>query len=937
MNRLVQELIRPFLEGENKYDIIVYGGGFKPPTAGHLYVAQSAFKIPALQYKIVIGGKIRGNITPEIAQQIWELYKNKGELPQEVDILQTQAPGKYVVNLAKENPDAKIAFVVGARNEEDLKDIAQLSKSLNRHGIAIEIIQSSNPDISGTKARRALQTKDKETFTQLFPKNFREEIWNIVTKSLIPEVQEEKDIAYKAGRFIPNSPSERLKDRGIGLITSKTGLLGTGYFFVKDLENAKNIKKKYNYGTLSQIDLTPYNLYKPDDPVNFYENVKALTSYMMGLKREELTDPTVESNLEDAIDAFSEYLGLDKEKTKNVFDGFLNDIFTGTDGDLLTNRLLSNYDGIDLRGTPYDDFGAGSLIFNGKLKDSTYSELSNLNEGSSKSFKFDDLNESEIQFIEEGRYDQEGLIISRFTLNQFKENLGKEFEDTFEIGLLEDVEYTLELAFYPNDTMAPPFFRVDAASDKNALNITINYDPSIFPKAYNALNSELKDSIRHELEHLGQFNFPKGTKYRKGTPDKGFEYYTLDFEIPAFVQGIYKKAKTQKIPFSQALEDFLDERMDELSPQEEDKLRQIYLDFARKNLPVAQIDEVQTPAKEEDVDPKELKMGIEVEMEHTDSKKKAKVIALQHLAEDPKYYTKLAKVGLEEQQEDKLKPLIIDFTSFLVTDGMKIHPFPKIKFIDNDTKNAEDPLGKTAYYNPQEKSITLFTLKRHPKDILRSYSHELVHHMQNLEGRLKPMTTTNVYEDEELAEIEKEAHELGSLNLRKWEDSQRGSLMESPQKYKIYSDMDGVITDFDERFKKISNGVPPREYEEKNGKEAFWELISSGGVGWWVGMPWMPDGKKYWNYIKDYDVELLSAPSRDNSSKLGKRLWVKNNLPGVKLNLFYAVDKQKLAAPNHILIDDRPSNIDQWRSKGGIGILHTSADNTIKQLKQLGL
>ena len=35
-----------------------------------------------------------------------------------------------------------------------------------------------------------------------------------------------------------------------------------------------------------------------------------------------------------------------------------------------------------------------------------------------------------------------------------------------------------------------------------------------------------------------------------------------------------------------------------------------------------------------------------------------------------------------------------------------------------------------------------------------------------------------------------------------------------------------------------------------------------GGVGYWVGMPYMPDGEQYWNYIKDYDVELLSSPSR---------------------------------------------------------------------------
>ena len=118
---------------------------------------------------------------------------------------------------------------------------------------------------------------------------------------------------------------------------------------------------------------------------------------------------------------------------------------------------------------------------------------------------------------------------------------------------------------------------------------------------------------------------------------------------------------------------------------------------------------------------------------------------------------------------------------------MKLHPFPKIKFIEDDTENANNPLGKTAYYDPQAKCIALYTLNRHPKDILRSYSHELVHHMQNIEDRLKPMNTSNVYEDEELANIEKEAHELGSMNLRKWEDSLKTNLKErkpKPKKYK---------------------------------------------------------------------------------------------------------------------------------------------------------
>jgi len=82
---------------------------------------------------------------------------------------------------------------------------------------------------------------------------------------------------------------------------------------------------------------------------------------------------------------------------------------------------------------------------------------------------------------------------------------------------------------------------------------------------------------------------------------------------------------------------------------------------------------------------------------------------------------------------------------------------------------------------------------------------------------------------------------------------------------------------------------------------------------------------------------ILSAPSRDKSSRLGKALWVRNKIPGTKLLLRYAKLKQQLATPTSILIDDRADNINQWEAAGGIGILHTSASNTIEQLKKLKL
>jgi hypothetical protein len=78
-----------------------------------------------------------------------------------------------------------------------------------------------------------------------------------------------------------------------------------------------------------------------------------------------------------------------------------------------------------------------------------------------------------------------------------------------------------------------------------------------------------------------------------------------------------------------------------------------------------------------------------------------------------------------------------------------------------------------------------------------------------------------------------------------------------------------------------------------------------------------------------------------SESKPGKRKWVKKHLGPVKeIYLVPRWEKQKWALdkdgnPN-ILIDDYIKNIKEWRDKGGIGVHHTNALNTIRQLKQLG-
>jgi hypothetical protein len=305
-------------------------------------------------------------------------------------------------------------------------------------------------------------------------------------------------------------------------------------------------------------------------------------------------------------------------------------------------------------------------------------------------------------------------------------------------------------------------------------------------------------------------------------------------------------------------------------------------------------------------------------------------------------------------QHIDIKQKIKELTQHMIDKGMNIVPLPKVIFKHGDAENAKQFLGKTAYYKPESMEIVLYTEGRHPKDIVRSFSHEMIHHIQNLEGRIGTggIKTTNTNEDDYLEGIEREAYEEGNITFRNWSDSLRekkskdpfglnayamelARLREEETEYTIYCDMDSVLVDFDRGYQELT-GMTTQQ-ADANGVEAFWDPLSKAGAKFWITLQWMPDGKQLWDYIKKYNPILLSAPSREESSKLGKRVWVKRELPGVKLILKYASQKQEYASPTSILIDDRQKNIDQWEAAGGIGILHTNTPNTIKQLQQLGL
>ena len=122
--------------------------------------------------------------------------------------------------------------------------------------------------------------------------------------------------------------------------------------------------------------------------------------------------------------------------------------------------------------------------------------------------------------------------------------------------------------------------------------------------------------------------------------------------------------------------------------------------------------------------------------------------------------------------EFEFAPYIASILEYCMTQGMNVTPIPEVKLI-RDEENAANLFGRTGYYQPQDQCIALYVTGRHPKDVLRSFCHELIHHMQNLEGRDLNFYTTDVHADENLKEIEQEAHAKGSFLFRDWENSNK--------------------------------------------------------------------------------------------------------------------------------------------------------------------
>lgn len=109
---------------------------------------------------------------------------------------------------------------------------------------------------------------------------------------------------------------------------------------------------------------------------------------------------------------------------------------------------------------------------------------------------------------------------------------------------------------------------------------------------------------------------------------------------------------------------------------------------------------------------------------------------------------------------------------------------PPSIFFDSDEQNSKNVLGKTAHYNPESMEVVVYVDGRHPKDVIRSLSHELVHHTQNCRGDLNSDVAGETelgyaQNNPHMRNMESEAYEKGNLCMRDWEDSVKVHLQET--------------------------------------------------------------------------------------------------------------------------------------------------------------
>jgi hypothetical protein len=845
---LTSYLIEGLLPEEEKRQIAVYGGGFKPPTAGHFEVVKTALeKNPNIdKFIILIGGKERDGISPDESLLIWDIYKKY--LPVKVEIqISSKPPIRAVYNYAKEHPDEEVLFVIGARegNEEDFKDIAARTTTLHKYpNLRLETVVTQG-GVSGTAARNASKIS-LDKFKRFVPSELSEEeveeVYNIVADK-IQEVLTENasygqhiDVQDKIAQL-----TQHMIDKGMNIEP-----LPTLEFVDGDSENASNFFGKTAYYDPNRQHIVLYTEGRhPKDIVRSYAH--EMIHHIQYLE-DRLGDVSGTNTTEDDhLDKIEQEANLRGTMTFRNWTDSLNEI-----GDL--SQKSYNWEYFPKPKESKDPY----FYYDFTTNSGTKYQVIFYREVLGKTVNYD------MSFVAKGK-DDKGFSTDSLTGDNEPFKIMSTIVDITkeQIKRAGDVEF---ITFEPTKGKTGE----EGAKDNTRSKLYKTIIKKNFPKANVSgtdtvvvdmtayINNDLNEAVVGDKIECDNCDWSWDIK------DGGDDLYTCH---KCWHDNTPIEERKNKDPFglnayARELAMGLEEEIDlEKAPEKSVELKT----YGDLKLALVNIKKDQNLKKFKDVGGKAFSAALNL----------------------------LPGVGTAIDAYGVFK------AAFNKPDNVKTNTWLDKLDVDDDASAIVDDTVENDFLR-----VATDKFMDEPDDKVLDPNFNMDDELNNhLKGKFN-------------------RRHVGGVNEQKVMD------------YKIYCDMDGVLADFESGYEELT-GIDLRGEFQKG--EDFWDPISKAGVGFWAGLKWMPDGQKLWDYLKPFNPVLLSAPSREQSSRIGKHVWVKHKIPGTKLILRYASQKQELATPESILIDDRQVNIDQWEAAGGIGILHTSTDNTIKQLQKLGL
>jgi hypothetical protein len=981
---LVNELIKGLLpEQEGKKTIGVFGGGFKPPTKGHFEVLKKALdENPEIDEMLVFIGKgERDGITQEESLKIWEIYGRY--LPFKVQYIKsTKPPIQLIYNTAKENPESEVLWIIGAReeNEDDFKDIASRTSGITKYpNLELRTIVTKD-GVSGTAARNAAKVS-KEKLDDFLPEFLSE--------------KEKQDIFVMLSNTVTEiiSSSSKFQD-----------------FFSKEIQHWINEDIK-DYGNILEYKIDLNNTYEYSTNNNLWEFYDDVNQVKIIAKLK----PTPQGVFEFKFYSLQDNKQLSFGKLKQYNSKVMNTIFK-----IFIDEVLPNNNKILIQPFDYTRYRLFRALLNKNVSQQNYN------------IETKDNIETPIIYIEKKSLNENASYSQHIDI---KKEIGNLIKHMLDKGM--NIQPLPKLVFKNGDSEnAKQFLGKTAYYDPNSMSIVL-YTEGRHPK-------DIVRSFSHEMVHHTQ-----NLEGRLG------EITTTNTQEDDNLDKLEQEANLKGTMTFRNWTDSLNENLTKNSNQiyhwtsysackkiieinklKSNKSSQFFEYDESRDLPEYENVVFFTIEDERFADEENSNQCILV-VDKSKLSKDYKVISYGDPYEETVVYTNdssipilpylkgvvlmntLQKSGVKnlvqflelknipyeindnlEKQATAKKAMLPTLKKELINKLKSKYPNGFIGYLNSPLTSRQTPeyfkdnptysypnitINKLGEYGEKNKFQVKFKIE--PQNLEKyinwfMYSPDSIEDlidMDNYEGEelwLKgdiPIDLTTLQEaivgdkiecdncgwnwniedgGDDLFICPKCGHDNTPLQEKKTKDPfginayamELGRLREEETEYKIYVDMDGVVADFDQRFRDLA-GMGPKEFEEKYGKNAFWDFIDEGNnkLVFWVGIPPMSDAKQLIDYVSKYNYEMLTAPSLKKQSLMGKGLWMKNQtnkglFPSKpKVNYRNASNKKDFAAPNHILIDDREDTINSWNAAGGIGILHTSAANTINQLKKLGL